>query len=461
MSVKPLPAAFVARMQDQMGREFEELALALDKTVPVSIRTNPTKWQERQLAGTTRKIAWHPDGCYLAERPSFVADPMFHAGAYYVQEASSMMLYQFIDFGEDLRILDLCGAPGGKSTLLAGAMSEGSLLVSNEVIASRAKVLAENMTRWGNPRVWVTQNDPIDFQRLPNFFDLIVIDAPCSGEGMFRKDVQVRDTWTENSPEVCAARQKRILSDVLNTLKPGGQIIYSTCTFAKAENEDIVEWLLHDFEDEVELDPLEGLEGFGAVSVNINGVAKAAYRCYPHKLEGEGMFFCRMKRKGDWIEETISSGKKKKKKGRQNEKPKSNPLVEGFVKDYTRPWHGMKSMVREDKLFMVMDEGAKMREARLKVLAGDMLIGKIHRDNINPTHELAMSHLVSDSIPSVELNYDEAIQYLQKQDISKDTPHKKGWVLARYQGVSLGWIKVVNNRLKNHYPTNWRIRKQL
>jgi 16S rRNA C967 or C1407 C5-methylase (RsmB/RsmF family) len=239
-----LPKSFVERMQGQLGQAYTRFEQALQEPAPVSIRLNRRKLPITPLLNP---VPWTDSGHYLPERPLFTLDPRLHAGAYYVQEASSMFLEQAlrqtVELSQPLQVLDLCGAPGGKSTHIASLLTEDSLLVANEVIRSRASILAENVTKWGSGNVLVTSNDPRDFGRLPAFFDVMVVDAPCSGEGMFRKDVQAIQEWSEENVKLCAQRQQRILLDVWEALKPGGTFIYSTCTWNEAENECNMAWL--------------------------------------------------------------------------------------------------------------------------------------------------------------------------------------------------------------------------
>ena len=216
-----------------------------------SIRLNPKKIGNRQSAignEQLERVPWNEYGYYLNERPSFTLDPLFHAGAYYVQEASRMFLEealkQTVDLAKPLKVLDLCAAPGGKSTLIQSIISAESLLVSNEVIKTRVHILAENITKWGAANVIVTNNDPSDFQRLPGYFDVIVVDAPCSGSGLFRKDPAAIGEWSENNVLHCAQRQQRILEHIMPALKDGGILIYSTCSYSKEEDEAIADWMV-------------------------------------------------------------------------------------------------------------------------------------------------------------------------------------------------------------------------
>jgi 16S rRNA C967 or C1407 C5-methylase (RsmB/RsmF family) len=266
---------------------------------PVSIRINQKKWKSLDNEGNaapsilskqsmSEMIPWCSSGSYLKARPSFTFDPHFHAGVYYVQEASSMFLEQAlkqsIDLSRSLKVLDLCAAPGGKSTHIQSLISSDSLLVSNEVIKSRVSILEENLTKWGGINTIVTQNDPHAFRRLEGFFDVIVVDAPCSGSGLFRREPEAIREWTPDLVKLCSKRQQRILADVLPALKSGGLLIYSTCSYSPEENENIIDWLVHDSE----LEPVSLVVPalWGIVESTSPNAKAIGYRFYPNKLKG-------------------------------------------------------------------------------------------------------------------------------------------------------------------------------
>src|SRR5574344_2855112 len=235
-----LPEKFSSYTAELFGKEsYESFLRALEEDAPVSVRLNPVKSFGFQEEG---KVPWCEQGYYLSERPTFTFDPLFHSGCYYVQEASSMFLDAVLRHyvSRPVRMLDLCAAPGGKSTLACSALPEGSLLVANELIRSRAQILSENLIKWGYPNCIATNNDPKDFSFLRGFFDLIIVDAPCSGEGMFRKDANALQEWSPENVDLCSKRQLRILYDIWDCLAPEGTLIYSTCTFNERENEDVV-----------------------------------------------------------------------------------------------------------------------------------------------------------------------------------------------------------------------------
>lgn len=496
MENNALPEAFLSRIQQQLGKETDAFLHGLTQVSPTSIRLNPFK----QVSIAGEKIPWSEHGLYLPERPSFVADPLFHAGAYYVQEASSMILdiacsdlLHRSGAGDAPRILDLCAAPGGKSTLLAGAMPPGSLLISNEVIASRAAILAENMARWGHPGVIVTNNDPKDFDFLEEFFDLVVVDAPCSGEGMFRKDPAAISEWSLENVATCSARQQRILRDIAPTVRSGGMLIYSTCTFAPQEDEEIVAWVLEELGDDFELAPFALEAGWGWDSLTLGGVKDAAHRAWPHRVRGEGLFVCRFRRRekreagGERREqrtEKRDGGSKRnrrsknKKQGSKNDKGGKSDwkkLVAPFVVED----EGLHQELADDNVFLypkAVAAAIPLLKGRLRMLRKGVLAGKLHRKGLAPSHELALSSLLSDSVPRCALEKEAALRYLQKEDLSvsdcelptnglptNGLPTTKlptaNWLLPTYQGIPLGWAKVVGAKLKNQLPVNWRIRR--
>lgn len=452
-----LPQAFSQRMQQQLGTEYAAFEEALQTQAPVSIRLNPLKWKETP---GLEPVAWATHAYYLPERPVFTLDPLLHAGAYYVQEASSMFLEQAIrqhlPTQEPVIALDLCGAPGGKSTHLSSVLPAGSLLVSNEVIKSRASVLAENTQKWGSGHAVVTQNDPRDFERLPDFFDLLVVDAPCSGEGLFRRDPAAAEEWSEANVKLCSERQRRILADVWASLKPGGLLVYSTCTYSPQENEENLAWLATTREAEslsLELDPawqvsessLEGLSG---------------YRFYPHKTRGEG-FFMAVLRKSEETYITPGRGKGKKKKSLLNRAPKA---IEESVKDWLLQPEMWSFFQHHEQLSALPSRWLPELEdlyLQLRVIYAGTPLAEIKKQQLNPLPSLALSaYLRPGAHATAELDLEMAQRYLKKEDIvPADAPD--GWVLMQYRNIPLGWIKRIQQRANNYWPKEWRIRMDL
>lgn len=453
-----IPSAFSQRMQQQLGSEYAAFEEALQKTAPVSIRLNPLKWKQ---APSLEPVAWASNAFYLPERPLFTLDPLLHAGAYYVQEASSMFLEQAIrqhlPEQEAVVALDLCGAPGGKSTHLSSILPAESLLVSNEVIKSRSSILAENTQKWGSGHAVVTQNDPRDFERLPNFFDLLVVDAPCSGEGLFRRDPEAAGEWSEANVKLCSERQRRILADVWESLKPGGILVYSTCTYSPQENEENLAWLAETQQAEslsLQLDPawqvseskLEGLSG---------------YRFYPHKTRGEGFFMAVVRKTTEEAYSRPGQGKGKKKKSLLTRAPKAiEQAVENWLLE-PELWailqhHEQISALPARWLPELEDIYLQLRV----IYAGTPLADSKHQQ-LNPLPSLALSaHINSQAHSSIQLDLEMSQRFLKKEDILPEAA-PNGWVLMQYRHVPIGWIKRIQQRANNYWPKEWRIRMDL
>jgi 16S rRNA C967 or C1407 C5-methylase (RsmB/RsmF family)/NOL1/NOP2/fmu family ribosome biogenesis protein len=427
-----------------------------------SIRINPLKSSIENgeclpdgQAGIHQKIPWTEYGHYLTSRPSFTFDPLFHAGCYYVQEASSMFLEQAlkqtVDLSKPLRVLDLCAAPGGKSTHILSLISKESLLVSNEVIRTRVNILNDNIIKWGRSNVAVTTNDPKDFQWLKNYFDVIVVDAPCSGSGLFRREPEAISEWSEQNVVLCSQRQQRIISDVLPALKPGGVLIYSTCSYSKEEDEEITGWLLSEC-------PPDGQAG-SMVNVQLAferewGIVQSdiGYRFWPYKLKGEGFYIACFRKEGD-IEEDPAKQKAKPEKFSNQEWDLIRRYVnaEGLALfSQGKTIHALPENLLAELFFL---------RNKLKVINAGIRIGEIIRDKLIPDHALAMSTVISRKIPAIELEMEQAIQYLRKRELALNTD-KKGWSLVTFAGHPLGWINILSNRINNYYPKELRILKE-
>jgi 16S rRNA C967 or C1407 C5-methylase (RsmB/RsmF family)/NOL1/NOP2/fmu family ribosome biogenesis protein len=431
----------------------------------VSIRINQKKWNSGQNSGiadhlilsnesNAEKVPWCSTGLYLKERPSFTFDPLFHAGVYYVQEASSMFLEQALkqtlDLSKSLKVLDLCAAPGGKSTHIQSLISADSLLVSNEVIKSRVSILEENVTKWGGINTIITQNDPSAFQKLDGFFDVIVVDAPCSGSGLFRRDPDAIKEWTPDLVNLCSKRQQRILSDILPALKSGGLLIYSTCSYSHAENEKILGWLILEFG----LLPvsLAVPESWKIVESKAPDTEAIGYRFYPDKLKGEGFFLACLK-KPDRESGFIKVSKKAA-------GPVSN-IEKTAVKKWIGKSHNLDIFKHRDFLaampanllsyLTLLQKGLFIRKA-------GVTLGRLSGRELIPYHELAVSDICSNELPAIELNTEESIAYLRRDEIHIESG-LSGWALVRHCGINLGWIKILGKRINNYYPMEWRILK--
>jgi len=417
-----------------------------------SIRINPAK--QSKIPHPTAKIGWSEYGYYLESRPSFTFDPLFHAGTYYVQEASSMFLEQAlkqtVDLTKPIKVLDLCSAPGGKSTHIQSLISNDSLLVSNEVIRSRANVLKDNIIKWGCENVMVTNNDPKDFSKLENYFDVIVVDAPCSGSGLFRRDPEAINEWSENNVQLCSQRQQRILADVWPALKKDGILIYSTCSYSKEEDEEIMDWMttqLPTANCQLKID--DNWRITETISANVNH----GYRFWPDKVKGEGFFLACFKKKEGENDDTFRYRKKP-----EAVTKKEMEFVERWMKAEGKEFIKYENTVYAWPEQLVKDFSFLLEQ--LRVIYSGTLCGELMRDKLVPDHALAMSNLVNDTIHLAELNYEQAIQYLQRKDLKIETK-EKGWQLITYQQHPLGWINALPNRINNYYPKEMRILKDI
>ena len=447
------PLDFELRMRLQLGDNFQNFKHAHDELPSVSIRTNPNKYR---LVNQEQKVPWTEFGYYLETRPSFTLDPLFHGGAYYVQEASSMFLeqalVQHVPKTKEIRVLDLCAAPGGKSTHLLSLLSDRSLLVSNEVIRSRVNVLLENIQKWGSPNIVITNNDAADFSALENFFDLIVLDAPCSGEGLFRKDPAAALEWSEQNVNLCAGRQRRIMEDVWPALKNDGLLIYSTCTYSEQENEDNLGWISHDRD--VEFLPLETDPKWNVEEIKKGKVI--AYRFFPHRVKGEGFFISIMRKssgpKGD--DEHLHRGKAK------NE----FTIASNKIREKTQSWFNNRDLTliqRNDLLQLLptqyLSDIFALTKA-LRVIYSGVFVAMAKHEKLVPEHSFALSTAINNgAFNQVEFTVDHALQYLRKENLRVDQL-EKGYALATYKGIPLGWMNIIPGRINNLYPSEWRIR---
>lgn len=450
-----LPAGFINSLTGLQGfnkNSFSDVHQNVQQVT--SIRLNPSKPSAaiNDLPIQTN-VPWCAEGKYLAERPSFTSDPVFHGGAYYVQEASSMFLDHIIkkiyrDNNAPERVLDLCAAPGGKTTLLSAALPD-SFIVSNEVIKTRVSMLAENISKWGSNNVIVTNNDPKDFKKLYGFFDLMVIDAPCSGSGLFRKDAAAIEEWSEANVQMCSYRQQRIITDAIDALKQNGYLIYSTCSYSRQENEDLCDWLV----DKFSLQPVKiAIDvSWGIVETISNKHLVPAYRFYPDKLQGEG-FFIACFQQTNATEEYNNNTNKLQSAGKQ-----IKAIAEPFLKnpeEYLLSDHKEIVIASLKKWQKEVAATGKM----LNVRKSGVAVGTVKGKDFIPHHELALSHLLSFGIPVVNLDKEDALKYLKRQDFKLEDSNA-GWTVCQYKGINIGWIKVLPNRVNNYYPVNWRILK--
>ena len=442
-----LPEAFIEQLQSLLPDEWEALAKAITTTEPsVAVRVNDMRGVG--VPEGARRVPWCGQGFYLADRPAFTFDPDWHAGRYYVQDASSMFIAHVIRnlVQEPVRYLDLCAAPGGKTTAAIQALPSQSLVVANEIVPPRARVLADNVIRWGHPCCVATSNAPAQIGKLTRFFDVIAADVPCSGEGMMRKDDEAVSQWTPALVEQCAQRQREILSDVWDALRPGGLLIYSTCTYNRQENEEIADFIVNEL-------GATSLEVPVEAEWNIHPAIGSDCHCYrfmPHRVDGEGLFMAAFRKHGDAPRELPRINEKKEKKEKKNDAVGTDWLDK--PDNYVADQQGDLSIaVPAD----IRREVTALRASLTVLHAGVELATVMGRKTV-PHHALAMSMVRSgDAFPVCEVDYPTALRYLRGESIIVDGP--RGYVLVAHQGAVLGFANNLGNRANNLYPKSQRI----
>lgn len=452
-----LPPLFVDRMQRLLRDDYATFEQAVAETEsPVSIRFNPGKSVIDVTAYPA--VAWSGGvGFYLPQRPAFTFDPLFHAGAYYVQEAASMFLGEVIKqwIHEPVRYLDLCAAPGGKTTHALSLLPQGSLVVGNEYVKSRAAILAENVTKWGSPFSAVTHNSAAEWGAFTHCFDVIATDVPCSGEGMFRKDPEAITEWSPAAVTTCATRQREILVDVWNALRPGGLLIYSTCTYNIEENEAMIAFLAEHYDAEplpVTVRPEWGIGGALQGDMPV-------YRFMPHRTQGEGLFMAVLRKPEDAVAERTP-----KRAGKEMAKKRGGkmPEVPSAVKQWLKHSDDYEWLFEENSVVAYpqpyAEEMLRMRRD-LHFLQGGIAVATVKGRDYIPTHALALSQVFDrEAFPVYEVDYCQAISYLRREAIVLPAGVPTGYVIVAYRGFPLGWVKNIGSRANNLYPQEWRIR---
>lgn len=445
-----LPEEFTAYTRQLMGEDvFRKFMAGMEEQPPVSVRLNPFKYDSSIMslpAAEKAVVEWCVEGRYLQSRPLFTLDPLLHAGAYYVQEAASMyvtdVVRRFAPADCPLMVLDLCAAPGGKSTALRSILPEGSLLMTNEPMRQRANILMENMQKFGHPDVVVTNNYAIDYQRSGLKFDIILADVPCSGEGMFRKDEGAISEWSVANVNKCAELQRSIINDIIPCLAEGALLIYSTCTFNAHEDEDNTAYIVSEY----------GLEKL----------------CERHFIPGvtptEGLYMCAL-RNGDSQSCTFGNERfKVVKNGKRRDKGKASPAVQG-AKEASR-W------LTESSDFDFLMLGGRiaavkkawrdkydLAEKKLRVMYAGIEIGTPKGRDLVPSQSLALSTaLAPGTFPRVEVDKDMALRYLRREAIVLPAETERGYVIVSYMGLPLGFLKNLGNRANNLYPQEWKIK---
>lgn len=447
-----LPQSFIDEINSYNVGCMSGLIQALTDTQPsVSVRVNRTKGI-RVPAGADC-VAWCDDGFYLAERPAFTFDPAMHQGLYYVQDASSMAICSAIAAIRTLTgdmaavVLDACAAPGGKTTAMLSALPDGSLVFANEYDYRRAAVLAENLAKWGDPRVTVTRGDTARYSRLRHCFDIIAADVPCSGEGMMRKDSEAVSQWSPALVAECAARQREIVDNLWPALRPGGFMIYSTCTFNRHENEEMVEYICSELGAETVDTGLTAYEGVAP------GIATGRHCCrfIPGLIRGEGLFMALIRKDGDGPR---LHPKADRKSLTLLSKAPAEALhcLSALDGDFTAAvTAGTVYALPADYDCLISDAATW-----LDVISAGTAIATVKARDLVPAHPLALSTALRlDAFARIELGYEDALAYLRRESITVDAPH--GYVLICHEGRPLGFVKNLGNRANNLYPAPWRI----
>lgn len=471
-----LPADFISYTREMMGNAlFERLLEGLSSSPVTSIRHHPLKVSQIVSEDEQSPISfpaddpvpWCEGGYYLSTRPNFTFDPLLHAGAYYVQEAASMFIDHVVrqHIQQPILMLDLCAAPGGKSTALRAALPAGSMLVSNEVVRQRANILMENMQKWGHPDVMVTQAPPADYRRSKLIFDAILTDVPCSGEGMFRKDSGAISEWSTQNVIHCQRLQREIVADAWACLRPGGLLIYSTCTLNTKENEENIAWMMEELGAEVvktEIDERWGITGSLLPSLDV-----PVYRFIPGISRGEGLFMAVLRKNGESISILDDSHDKKNRKNKKSafQRSSGNKGVQALP---VTEW------LFDKESFAYIQQGEIIRAIPrkwqhiydkligLRVLHAGVEMATVRGRDFVPCHALALSSaLRRGAFEEYAASYDEAIRYLRREAITLPVTTPRGFVLLTYKNLPLGFMKHLGTRSNNLYPQEWRIMSQM
>lgn len=462
------PPDFTTAMHELLGPEAQHFFNAQNQPAPVSLRLNPRKLKRIPTSQAQfYSVPWCSQGIYLKERPVFTLDPRFHSGAYYVQDASCMLLgaalQQLPEWQQATRVLDLCAAPGGKSTLLKSKLPHTSCLVANEVVPARAKILKENITKWGSNRVFISQNQPADFQALAHTFDVIVVDAPCSGEGLFRRQPEAIGEWSAQQVTFCGQRQEQIIRDIWPCLAENGLLIYSTCTWNTEENEKLLQTLgVHLRFDIV---PLDLPEAWGVHAQN------GIYRCLPHRMQGEGFSLCVIKKT-----EAVPTRKVVREKKKQRQSTKKHPTTP--LPQEIKQWLTLSSAsgvseqdlinTSSDILYWPASQQAFLKDLRahLREVQGAMPLASLKGKQWAPELPWLLSDLFKPNasvFAEHPLDLDMALHYLYGEALPLDSNtsvSQSPWQWVSFEGIPLGWVKKTPSHFNNYWPKPWKIRQR-
>lgn len=457
-----LPIEFEKKMKTFLGNEWDDFLYSYDNNRFQALRFNTLKVQSPEermrilktlKISSDKKVSWANEAYYFDENVRPGKHPYHEMGLYYIQEPSAMSAAALLAPKPGMRVLDLCAAPGGKSTQLATYLGDSGLLVSNEINTQRSRILSQNIERMGIKNAIVTNEDSFVLaSHFPGFFNAIQVDAPCSGEGMFRKLPEAIEQWSMENVAICAARQKEILDNAAVMLKPGGTIVYSTCTFSKEENEDVIEYFLEKHPDFT----LEEMERF-----------------WPHKVDGEGHFVAKLVRRGSVDTGFKSDRQTKKIKNNKNRKNETKPaltkenmnLLSEFLDETISD--DMAALIKNSRLVMFGEQLYRLPDMEvdikgLKVQRAGLHIGEFKKQRFEPSHSLALALKLSEAKNVVKLTCDnpQTIGFFNGQSVMLSDEQaaecKKGRALVCVDGYPAGWGKVNGTQVKNHYPKGLR-----
>ena len=441
-----LPVDFLDRMNKMLKNNYDEFLNTYNHPHLSALRLNPLKNTSFLKSFIDKRVPWAENGYYFNPNKHQMGKLPYHnMGLYYIQEPSAMIPAEVLDVQPDETILDLCASPGGKSTQIALKLNNTGLLISNEIIPKRAMVLKDNIARLGITNTIVINEPPQNIsKRFDGYFDKIIVDAPCSGEGMFRKNPEAVNEWSQNNVEMCAERQLDILKSIKNCLKNNGIIVYSTCTFSPEENEQVIERFLLENPEFKLLDIKNDFFSCGMPSNTINNLEEIekTIRVFPHITEGEGHFVAKLIKSNNSDEYSTKLQK-------SNINKKSLQLWQEFEKKYlTTTLKGIFLQFGEN-IYIAPQSTPNLD--KLKVVYSGLLLGNIENNRFNPSHELALAITSTQSKTAFELSDQELNQYLHGESVVANI-NANGWTLLTYQNNPVGWGKTVNGTIKNHYP---------
>ncbi|MBM6993722.1 MAG: hypothetical protein I3J02_10765 [Prevotella sp.] len=465
-----LPKDFEVYTRELMGETlYATLEKGLDSEAPTSIRLNPFKRVEDddrkavdRVAGAREAVAWCAEGVYLNERPNFTFDPLLHAGRYYVQEASSMFVCHILRelVHDPVLMLDLCAAPGGKTTAARSVLPQGSVLLTNEPMKLRASILSENVQKFGHPDVLVTNNFPRDYRKTGLLFDVVLADVPCSGEGMFRKDEGAIGEWSMQNVENCRTLQRSIVEDIWPCLREGGLLIYSTCTFNAHEDEENVNWIAETLgADFVEIETRPEWNIIGSLTDQ-----HPVYRFIPGKTQGEGLFVAVLRKHGDQASALRQMCGEAGKGGGKSKKDKAAKGKTAELDHVTGQWltGDYKTIELRDTRLAIPSAWLSVYEKAAKalhILYAGVGLGTMKGRDLVPDASLALSIAIRrEAFPQIDVDYPTAISYLRKEAIVLPENTPRGFVLVTFGHQPLGFVKNIGNRANNLYPQEWKIK---